>query len=303
MAMIDRDAPLRFLHKAFQPDDWIAVLLKSHETGGSAQRVGPCSLVAQPRFQAWLRAQSVRRFSIFISVNAIRPQRKTRTRDAIGAIRHIFLDIDRDGPRVLTDLAARRDLPPPSYLLHSSPNRFHVFWRVTGFSREEAERLQKQLAGELHTDRVATSCAQMTRLVGFPNHKYRPAALVEVKYGASDRVFTPAECPTAQRARPHAPASTEVSRPPTAGAFERARGYLAKIPPAVMGQHGDAHTFRVCCRLARGFALEDGEALALLAEWNARCVPPWTEPELREKLQGARRYGREPIGGLLTARP
>jgi hypothetical protein len=66
---IDLDAPLRFLHTAFRPDDWIAVLLKSHETGGTAQRVGPLSLIAHPRFQAWLRAQSARRFSVFVSVN------------------------------------------------------------------------------------------------------------------------------------------------------------------------------------------------------------------------------------------
>ena len=50
---IDLDAPLRFLRTAFRPDDWIAVLLKSHETGGTAQRVGPLSLIAHPRFQAW----------------------------------------------------------------------------------------------------------------------------------------------------------------------------------------------------------------------------------------------------------
>ena len=99
---IDLDAPLRFLRTAFQPDDWIAVLLKSHETGGTAQRVGPLSLIAHPRFQAWLRAQSARRFSVFVSVNAIRPQRKARTRDAIGEIRHVFLDADRDGQSVLT---------------------------------------------------------------------------------------------------------------------------------------------------------------------------------------------------------
>ena len=28
---IDLDAPLRFLRTAFQPDDWVAVLLKSHD--------------------------------------------------------------------------------------------------------------------------------------------------------------------------------------------------------------------------------------------------------------------------------
>ena len=113
---IDLDAPIRFLRTAYRPDDWIAVLLKSHETGGTAQRVGPLSLIASRTFQAWLRAQSARRFSVFVSVNAIRPQRKARTRDAIGEIRHVFLDADRDGPGVLAAIAARRDLPPPSYV-------------------------------------------------------------------------------------------------------------------------------------------------------------------------------------------
>src|SRR3990170_4340960 len=114
---IDRQTPLQFLQMAFQPHDWVAVLLKSHDTGGTAQRVGPLSLIAHPRFQAWLRAQSVRRFSVYVSVNAIRPQRKARTRDAIGDIRHVFLDADRDGERVLAAIGARRDLPVPSYIL------------------------------------------------------------------------------------------------------------------------------------------------------------------------------------------
>src|SRR6187549_145243 len=108
---IDLDAPLRFLHTAFRPDDWIAVLLKSHDTGGTAQRVGPLSLIAHPRFQAWLRAQSVRRFGVYISVNATRPQRKARTRDAIGDIRHVFVDADRNGQAVLESIHAHPDLP------------------------------------------------------------------------------------------------------------------------------------------------------------------------------------------------
>jgi hypothetical protein len=77
-------------------------------------------------------------------------------------------------------------------------------------------------------------------------------------------------------------------------------GYLAAIPPAISGQHGDLRTFQVCCRLTRGFALSDEEAFALLAEWNQRCEPPWSERELRDKLRRSRRYGREPIGGLLA---
>jgi hypothetical protein len=47
-------------------------------------------------------------------------------------------------------------------VLHSSPNRLHVLWRASGFSKEDVEALQKELARELGTDRAATSCAQIT---------------------------------------------------------------------------------------------------------------------------------------------
>jgi hypothetical protein len=302
MMAIDLDAPLRFLRTAFQPDDWAAVLLKSHATGGSAQRVAPISLIAHPRFQAWLRAQSARRFSVFISVNAIRPQRKARTRDAIGDIRHVFLDADRDGQGVLAAIAARRDLPQPSYVLHSSPNRLHVLWRVTGFTKESVEALQRQLTRELQTDRVATSCAQITRLPGFFNHKYRPAPVVRAEYWQGQERFRPADFPPLVGVDRPAADVLGVTRPQhrPPDVLERARRYLAAIPPAVTGNHGDATTFRVCCRLVRGFALHDEDALEVLTEWNRSCAPPWSVEEIRAKLKGARQYGKEPIGGLLT---
>lgn len=298
---IDLEAPLRFLRSAFRPDDWIAVLLKSHDTGGSAQRVGPMSLIANPKFQAWLRAENARRFSVFVSVNAIRPQRKARTRDAIGEIRHVFLDADRDGPAVLAAIAARRDLPQPSCVLHSSPNRVHVLWHVSGFTKESVEALQKRLARELGTDKAATSCAQVTRLPGFFNHKYRPGPIVTVEYEAGDRRFRPQEFPVAlQSSVAYRPTVPEAPTCQPTGTLERARRYVSAIPPAVAGNGGDAATFRVCCRLVRGFALEDEDALSVLADWNSACVPPWSEEELRDKLKGARRYGREPVGGLLV---
>jgi hypothetical protein len=298
---IDLDAPVRFLRTTYRPDDWIAVLLKSHETGGTTQRVGPMSLIASAKFQAWLRAQSARRFSVFVSVNAIRPQRKARTRDAIGEIRHVFLDADRDGPGVLTAISTRRDLPPPSCVLHSSPNRLHVLWRVSGFTKEGVEALQKELARELGTDKAATSCAQTTRLPGFFNHKYRPAPAVTAQYGQKRQWFGPSDFPATAQAAPPTTAAMAVGhdRQQPADIRERARRYLAAIPPAVAGEHGDATTFRVCCRLVRGFALDDEEALDVLGGWNRACTPPWSEEALRAKLRGARQYGREPIGGLV----
>ncbi len=216
---IDLDAPLRFLHTAFRPDDWIAVLLKSHDTGGTAQRVGPMSLIASPKFQAWLRAENARRFSVFVSVNAIRPQRKARTRDAVGEIRHVFLDADRNGPSVLAGIAGRGDLPPPSCVVHTSPKRLHVLWRVSGFAKEQAEPLQKQLAAELGTDKVATSCAQVTRIPGFFNHKYRPGPLVTAECSSGRRTYELADFPTVPTQNPRAAQESHARGAPPVWTF------------------------------------------------------------------------------------
>jgi RepB DNA-primase N-terminal domain len=300
MAEVDHAAPVQFLTTVFEPEDWIAVFLKSYEGSGVAQRVGPMSWIRSERFQRWLRAMNARKYNIFVSVNAIAPGHRSRTRDAIGAIRHVFLDADHDGLAVLSRVEARRDLPIPSSVLHSSPNHIHVFWRVTRFDNDLVERLQKQLVREFQTDPAATPVTQNTRLPGFFNHKRRLPHLVTVEYRNVDVTYGPENFPAVKEAvarsesvRPREPPKFDVA------AIERAKRYLMSVPPAIAGQHGDVHTFRVCCRLVRGFALEDDQALHALAEWNARCKPPWSPAELLDKLHRAARYGREPVGGLL----
>src|SRR5262249_54436351 len=182
MTAVDQRAPLVFLETAYQPEDWVAVFLKSYETAATAQRVGPRALVADPRFQAWLRWRNQAHWSVFLGVNAIAANRRSRRRDAVAAIRHVFLDADHDGPQVLAAIAARRDLPPPSYVLHTSPNRVHIFWRVAGFTAHTVEAVQKLLAAQLGTDPAATPCTQTTRMPGFFSHKRATPHLVTVEY-------------------------------------------------------------------------------------------------------------------------
>src|SRR5688572_16751213 len=135
VAMVaDSDAAIEFLRVAFEPDDWIALFLKSYVTGRCMQRVGPLALFLEPRIHAWLRAMNAQRFNIYVSVNAIRIGMRARTKEAIGAIRHVFVEADEDGPAVVAKVAGRCDLPSPSYLIHSSPNRVHLLWRAVGFS-------------------------------------------------------------------------------------------------------------------------------------------------------------------------
>lgn len=69
--------------------------------------------------------------------------------------------------------------------------------------------------------------------------------------------------------------------------YERARAYVAEVPGAVSGAGGHNHTFHLACELVWGFALSDGEAFDILRDWNATCQPPWTEYELRRKIEQA----------------
>jgi hypothetical protein len=153
------------------------------------------------------------------------------------------------------------------------------------FDHDLVERLQKQLARELGTDPAATPVTQNTRLPGFFNHKRAQPHLVTVEYRDVDARYGPDDFPpltdTGSPARSIEPREPKGIDLPV---IERARRYVASVPPAIAGQHGDVHTFRVCCRLTRGFALDDEQALHVLAEWNARCQPPWSEAELLDKL-------------------
>lgn len=130
-----------------------------------------------------------------MSVNAVAARRRTRTRDAIAAIRHLFLEADHDADEVLTAVRERCDLPALSYVIHSSPGRVHLFWRAQGFEHSYIERLQKQLARELATDPAATPITQTTRLPGFLYPKYPHPHLVSIEYHDTQQRFGPATVP------------------------------------------------------------------------------------------------------------
>ncbi len=79
---------------------------------------------------------------------------------------------------------------------------------------------------------------------------------------------------------------------------DRARAYFARMPVSVSGAGGHAAAFSAAVALVKGFALDEASALRLLAEWNAGCLPPWTESELLHKLRSAAASAK-PSGYLL----
>jgi hypothetical protein len=85
--------------------------------------------------------------------------------------------------------------------------------------------------------------------------------------------------------------------------LERAAKYLAAMPGAIQGAQGSTATFKAAVVLVKGFALEPGDALQLLAtEFNPRCAPPWSLHELRHKVRQAVQRGRLAHGFIADRR-
>lgn len=82
---------------------------------------------------------------------------------------------------------------------------------------------------------------------------------------------------------------------------ERARKYMQRVPGAISGSGGSTHTLTVAQKLVHGFELDMGEAWHLLVDWNQTCQPPWSEKDLRRKLDQALQHGRMQPGALRTA--
>lgn len=88
-------------------------------------------------------------------------------------------------------------------------------------------------------------------------------------------------------------AAVALHVPAAPDAYARAMAYAARVPGAIEGAGGSVSTFTLAMTLVQGFALDEADALAILRQWNAKCVPPWTERELAHKVQSARRSRAE----------
>lgn len=85
----------------------------------------------------------------------------------------------------------------------------------------------------------------------------------------------------------------------SSGLLDRVRRYIAVMPTAIAGSGGHTATWRVAQVLVRGFRLERADAERLMAEYNARCEPPWNAREVAHKLDDAETKSRLPFGYLL----
>lgn len=85
--------------------------------------------------------------------------------------------------------------------------------------------------------------------------------------------------------------------------LRRCRAMMDHVPPSVesrYGGDGNAWSYtRGVCGIGGDFGLEPDEFLPLLSEWNARCVPPWDENDLWDKLVACHQARNDPFGWRL----
>lgn len=161
-----------YIRANFQPSDRIAILLRSRNRSEVMQRITTAEKIASPEFQAWLAFKNAEGFDIYIGMNTLRPGAYSRTKQDIETIRHVYADLDYDGPRALAAIQSSELVPKPNFVLETSPGKYQAIWKVDGIKPEDAESTQQSIAYEFGADPAATDSTRVLRLPGFANKKY-----------------------------------------------------------------------------------------------------------------------------------
>jgi hypothetical protein len=181
-----------FLTRCFAPDETIALLLRTESPAKTQQRVVTLEQALAPRYLGWLAHQNHHGANIYVAANPLRSGSRKRTKECIGLVRHVYIDIDDDGDARLAALRTSDAMPVPSAILSTSPGKYQALWRVDGFDFATQESTLKRLASAFGGDPACTDCNRVLRIPGFYNWKYSPAYSVAVEY-PSHAIYSPAD--------------------------------------------------------------------------------------------------------------
>ncbi len=245
-----------YIRANFHPSDRLAVLVRNRKWGETVQRISTAEKIAGPQFQAWLQYKNEKDVcDVYIGMNALKPEAHTRTKDDIQNIRHLYVDLDHEGPARLEAIEHSDLVPGPSYVLNTSLDKYQVIWKVDGITLEQAEALQRAVVREFGGDPAATDSTRVLRLPGFNNTKYEQSFFVKVQ-SHFDRTYHLPDFKL--RAEP---VNTDYQR------LNKSPQKLASSSPRPLSQseHDWAYAKRA---LARGVALED--VIRNIADFRAK---------------------------------
>jgi RepB DNA-primase from phage plasmid len=203
----------QYVSELFAALDNAAVLVRNRSTRHTVQRITRAGIVASPSFQYWLTYENARGSDVFIGMNPIKDGACSRTKANIREIRHLYLDLDSEGDHVLGAIRKSTELPPPTFVLQTSPGKHQVVWRVTGIDQDRAELLMRSLADRYAADPAATDSTRVLRLPGFANRKLPGEFIVQARYEC-DAVYTLRDFVIGETA-PEMPRNVALTRRPT----------------------------------------------------------------------------------------
>ena len=178
-----------YVLELFEPTDRTAIIVRNRSTGQTVQRIATAQTIAENNFQTWLATQNARGSDVFIGMNPLRDDAQSRTKSDINDIRHVYLDLDRDGDASLKAIRMSADVPTPNFVLDTSPGKYQVVWNVSGINQDEAESLLRSLANQFGGDMAATDSTRVLRLPGFSNRKLTDEFIVQARH-ETDAVYT-----------------------------------------------------------------------------------------------------------------
>ncbi|MGC2703007.1 MAG: DNA-primase RepB domain-containing protein [Candidatus Acidiferrales bacterium] len=155
----------------FGPTENVAVVVRNRATGGTIQRIARADTVAGKEFQIWLASQNGAGSNVFLGMNPVKDDATSRIKANIKDIRTVYLDLDRKGDESLQAIRNSSEVPPPNFVLNTSPGKHQVVWKINGVTQDDAESLLRALASEFDGDPAATDSTRVLRLPGFSNRK------------------------------------------------------------------------------------------------------------------------------------
>jgi len=158
--------------------------VRDRRAGETIQRITTARNAASPDFQAWLQHKNVTS-DVYIGMNALKRDAQSRTKEDIETIRHLYLDVDHNGPVALEAMENSGLVPKPNYVLETSPEKYQVVWKVEGIAQEQAETLQRAMVREFGGDPAATDSTRVLRLPTFVNRKYEADHVVKARAEAA----------------------------------------------------------------------------------------------------------------------